>query len=73
MTTHSGSKRRYHASSPFRPEPEPIIDQYAVNDLVSHDSHGVGRVVGKEDGAVTVDFGTKTLRIMSPFRKMTRL
>jgi hypothetical protein len=30
------------ASSPFRPDPDPIIEQYALDDLVSHDSYGDG-------------------------------
>lgn len=44
-----------------------------MNDLVSHDAYGVGRVVGIDAGAVTVDFRTKTVRIPSPYRKMSRL
>ncbi len=47
--------------------------QYAVDDLVSHDSYGVGRVVGVESAAVSVDFRDKTVRITSPFAKMTLL
>ncbi len=41
-----------------------------MGDLVSHDSHGVGRVTGADAGGVTVDFGTNTVRITSPFKKM---
>lgn len=73
MTTQSGARRRHHASSPFQPDPEPIIEKFAFDDLVSHDSYGMGRVVGEEPGAVTVDFGTQTVRITSPFHKMSRL
>ena len=74
MTTPAGARPRRHlASSPFRPTPAPIIEQYAIDDLVSHDSYGMGRVVGKDVAAVTVDFGTQTVRIASPFHKMTRL
>ena len=65
--------RRHLASSPFRPEPVPTIEQYAVNDLVSHDSYGLGRVVHVEATAVTVDFRPQTVRISSPFHKMTKL
>jgi hypothetical protein len=72
MTTPAG-RRRHLATSPFRPDPEPIIEQYAINDLVSHDSYGMGRVVQVEAAAVTVDFGPKTVRVMSPFHKMTRI
>jgi len=61
------------ASSPFRPKPEPIIEEYALDDLVSHDSYGVGRVIGLEAGAVLVDFRSQKVRITSPYAKMSRL
>ena len=73
MTTRSGARRRHLASSPFQPEPEPSIEQYAIADLVCHDVYGVGRVTGVEVSAVTVDFGRQTVRIISPFHKMQRL
>lgn len=73
MTSSSGSRRRHLASSPFAPEPELIIEQYTLDDHVSHDAYGVGRVVGVENDAVTVDFGSQTVRIKSPFLKMTKL
>jgi hypothetical protein len=65
--------RRHLASSPFQPDPEPTIEQYELNDLVSHDSYGMGRVVQVEAAAVTVDFRSQIVRIKSPFSKMTRL
>ncbi len=68
-----GSRRRHLASSPFQPQPEIPIEQYELDDLVSHDSYGVGRVVGAESDAVTVDFGNQRVRIVSPFRKMEKL
>ena len=71
--TSSAGPRRHLASSPFQPDPEPTIEQYAVNDLVSHDSYGMGRVVQLEAAAVTVDFGSRTVRIVSPFHKMSKL
>ncbi len=61
------------SSSPFKPDPEPPIEQYALSDLVSHDSYGLGRVIQVEAAAVTVDFSSHTVRITSPFRKMARL
>jgi hypothetical protein len=67
------ARRRHLASSPFQPEPEPTIEQFEVGDLVSHDSYGLGRVVGVEAEAVTVDFKARTVRITSPFQKMSRL
>jgi hypothetical protein len=73
MTTSPGARRRHLASSPFQPDPEPTIEQYAVDDMVSHDLYGVGRVVGLEATAVTVDFGNQTVRIKSPYQKMEHL
>ena len=71
--TSSYGPRRHLASSPFKPDPEPTIEQFELNDLVSHDAYGVGRVVGVEAEAVTVDFRNRTVRIPSPFTKMSRL
>jgi hypothetical protein len=65
--------RRHLASSPFRPDPVPTIETYALGDLVSHDAYGMGRVVHVETAAVTVDFGDRTVRIPSPFHKMALL
>jgi hypothetical protein len=72
MTTSAGP-RRHLATSPFQPDPEPTIEQYAINDLVSHDSYGMGRVIQVEATAVTVDFRPQTVRVVSPFHKMTRI
>lgn len=78
MTTPAGKRRhagtrRHLASSPFQPDPEPTIEQYALNDLVSHDAYGMGRVIKLEAAAVTVDFRSETVRIVSPYHKMARL
>jgi hypothetical protein len=73
MTTRSGARRRHLAFSPFQPEPEPTIEQYAIDDLVSHDVYGMGRVAGVEASAVTVDFGRQTVRITNSFHKMEHL
>lgn len=71
--TISEAKRRDLASSPFQPDPEPTIEQYALNDLVSHDSYGMGRVIQLEAAAVTVDFRPQMVRIPSPYLRMARL
>jgi hypothetical protein len=65
--------RRHLASSPFQPDPVPTIEEFALGDLVSHDSYGLGRVIEVETAAVTVDFRSQTVRIPSPFRKMSKL
>jgi hypothetical protein len=66
-------RRRHLASSPFRPDPEPVIEQFQHADRVNHDSYGMGRVINVEAHAVTVDFGTKKVRIASPYYKLARL
>jgi hypothetical protein len=73
MTPSAGARPRHLASSPFQRGPEPEIEQYAIDDLVCHDSHGVGRVIRLEPAAVVVDFGAQKVRVMSPFRKLTKL
>lgn len=50
-----------------------MITQFARGERVTHDSYGMGRVVGVETDAVTVDFGTRTMRILSPFHKLAKL
>lgn len=73
MTPSQGPKRRHLASSPFQPEPEVVVAHYDCGDLVSHDVHGMGKVVAVEAHAVTVDFGARTLRVTSPFARMEKL
>ena len=67
------AQRRHLASSPFQPRPEPVIEQFEIEDRVSHDTYGVGRVIGQDAGAVTVDFGSQKVRIASPFHKLEKL
>jgi hypothetical protein len=71
--TPPAAPRRHLASSPFKPDPEPVIEQYAVDDMVSHDAYGMGRVLQVESAAVTVDFGSRQVRITSPFAQMSKL
>lgn len=69
----SPARRRHLSTSPFAPTVEVEIEQFECGDAVCHDSYGMGRVVGQEAEAVTVDFRTSTVRVPSPFRKMTKL
>ncbi len=73
MKPRSAGQRRHLASSPFQPQPEQAVEEYAVEDRVTHDRYGLGRVVGVEESAVTVDFGAQTVRIVSPFHKLEKL
>ena len=73
MTTSPGAKRRHLASSPFQPDPEPVIEVFEVGDRVSHDSFGLGRVTAVHASGVTVDFGDQTRHLASPFTGMSVL
>jgi hypothetical protein len=50
------------------------IEQFAVRDQVTHDKYGLGRVVQVEaDEAVIVDFGSRKVRVLTPFATLTKL
>jgi hypothetical protein len=75
MNSASAGNRRYLPSSPFKPPPDdPPVEQFELNDLVTHDRYGLGRVVRVEgDNAVVVDFTPRRVRIMTPFARMIKL
>ncbi len=75
MNSASAGNRRHLPSSPFKPPPEaPPVERFELNDLVTHDKYGLGRVIVVEgDAAVVVDFTPKRVRIVTPFARMTRL
>jgi len=52
----------------------PPVEQFDVQDQVTHDSYGLGRVlVVENDDAVVVAFGSRNVRIMWPYAKLTKL
>jgi hypothetical protein len=67
--------RRPLPGSPFnKPLVVPVIERFAVEDRVTHDKYGLGKVIGVEDEiAVLVDFGTQTQRITTPYHKLFKL
>jgi hypothetical protein len=67
--------RRYLPTSPFQPPPEaPPAEQFALQDHVTHDKYGLGRIVSVEDGNVLViDFGDHRMRVKTPCAKLTKL
>jgi hypothetical protein len=75
MNSASARNRRYLPSSPFKPPPEdPPVEQFEVDDLVTHDKYGLGRVILVEgDTAVVVDFAPRKVRILTPFARMVKL
>lgn len=71
--TRSEGPRRILPTSPFTRPTAPALEQFAVGDRVTHDKHGLGRVVAVEDYSVIVDFGSAHRRISTPFSAMTKL
>ena len=67
--------RRFLPGSPFNAVPvEPPVEQFAVRDRVTHDKYGLGWVVQVEDDeAVIVDFGSRKVRVLTPFARLTKL
>jgi len=69
------ASRRFLPGSPFNVLPaDPPVEQFAVRDQVTHDKYGLGWVVLVEDDeAVIVDFGSRKVRILPPFARLTKL
>jgi hypothetical protein len=69
------ASRRFLPGSPFNVQPaDPPVEQFAVRDQVTHDKYGLGWVVLVEDDeAVVVDFGSRKVRILTPFARLTKL
>jgi hypothetical protein len=66
--------RRHLPTSPFKAAVAPPVEQFALQDKVSHDRYGLGVVTNVEDGiAVVVDFGSQTERIPAPYAKLVKL
>lgn len=65
--------RRHLPTSPFRNPAAPAVTEFAVDDRVTHDRYGMGRVVGVEAEAVLVNFGSRQERIVAPYRRMSLL
>lgn len=73
MTPRPAVEHRYSPRSPFSARPVLAIEEFAVDDRVTHDRHGLGRVIAEEDAAVIVDFGSQHIRVASPYRSLTKL
>ncbi|TDD37541.1 hypothetical protein E1287_08175 [Actinomadura sp. KC06] len=72
----SGSARRRHLpTSPFPPpSAAPPLRKFALQDRVTHDKYGLGRVVEVEHGgSLLVDFGSGKVRISAPYAKLFKL
>ena len=75
MKTARAASRRHLPSSPFnRPVADEQLEEFAVNDRVTHDKFGLGSVIAVEhERAVVVDFGTHRVRIPAPYAKLGKL
>ena len=73
MTTSRDSRQKHLPSSPFKPAVEPVVEVFEVDDRVTHDLHGLGRVIAVDAHAVTVDFGSQVLRVVRPHPKLHHL
>jgi hypothetical protein len=75
MKPSRAASRRYLPGSPFNTEvAAPPVEQFAVDDRVTHERYGLGKVVALEgDVAVLVDFGARRVRIVSPYDTLVRL
>ena len=70
----SARSRRHLSSSPFKPPVEEPVVVYEVGERVTHDTYGLGRIIGLENGiAVSIDFGSFTKRIKLPSSKLFAL
>lgn len=73
MTTRPAAQRRHLATSPFKAQVERPVEQFAVADRVTHAEYGLGRVVSQDAAGVTVDFGSRQVRIPTPFPRLRKL
>ncbi|MFD3456674.1 hypothetical protein ACFWVC_31430 [Streptomyces sp. NPDC058691] len=72
--TKPAAPKRHLPTSPFKAPVTRAPKHFAVGDQVTHDIHGLGRVIDIDDGtSALVDFGSSQLRILSPYAKMTKL
>lgn len=76
MTSRTPARRRVLPGSPFPAPPAaiPASEHVAVDDLVTHDRHGVGRVARiLDDVQVLVRFSGDKPLMSVPHVKLTRL
>ncbi|MFD0854912.1 hypothetical protein ACFQ07_21910 [Actinomadura adrarensis] len=75
MSPSGPARRRHLPTSPFKPPAAaPPLREFELDDRVTHDKYGLGRVLEVEPGrAVLVDFGTQKVRILAPFPKLFKL
>jgi hypothetical protein len=66
--------RRHLPGSPFvPPAPAAPAETFAIDDQVTHDTYGLGVILGVEEHAVLVDFRPQQRRVPLPCAKLTKL
>ncbi|HEX8508085.1 MAG TPA: hypothetical protein VF635_01105 [Propionibacteriaceae bacterium] len=73
MSPSSSPRRRILAHSPFKPQPTEEVPTFEVDDRVTHDRYGVGRVSSVNASEVTVDFGENKVRVRTPYAKLFKI
>lgn len=69
----SAGRRRTLVHSPFQPQPAAPVPTFEVDDRVTHDRYGIGRVSVVTESEVTVDFGSSRIRVRTPFTKLVKI
>ncbi|GAA1560384.1 hypothetical protein GCM10009804_16460 [Kribbella hippodromi] len=71
MQANRVTTRRHLSTSPFAAKVADSPKTFEVDERVTHDREGLGRVHSVEPGGVVVDFGGgKMIRIVTPFTKL---
>ncbi len=66
--------RRPLPGSPFNtPAVVRPVETFDVDDQVTHDKYGLGVILGVEDNAVVVNFGSHRQRLALPCAKLAKL
>lgn len=73
MKAPRAAARRHLPGSPFKPVPERPAETFTADDQVTHDTYGLGVILGVEEHAVLVDFRPQQRRIPLPCAKLTKL
>jgi hypothetical protein len=76
MSNRPAATRRVLPGSPFKAPVVRVPEHFTIGERVTHDRHGMGKVIGVEDGdiAVLVNFGVAGIqRITLPNNKISKL
>lgn len=69
----SAGRRRTLVHSPFKPQEAAPVPTFEVEDRVTHDRYGIGRVAVVSASEVTVDFAGTKVRVRAPYAKLFKI